>query len=340
MNNQSKKDNQDVAEKKTTLQEIEKKQALSMLEQILLIRRFEERAQEMYQQRKIGGFCHLCIGQEATVVGVAAAIREDDFLVTSYRDHGYGLLLGLSPEQCMAELFGKVDGCVKGRGGSMHFFNKDRNFLGGHGIVGGQIPVGTGAGFYAKYKQTEQVSLVLFGDGAVAEGTFHESLNLASIWNLPCVYIIENNKYGMGTDISRVSSGGRLFQKAQAYGMEGYEIDGMDVFEVYRRMSQIVKTCRETSRPVLVEIHTYRFRGHSVSDAATYRSKEELAKYKQSDPVLLTRSALEEAKWLTEAEFKAMDKKVREQVMRAIEFSEASPLPDLSTLQDQVYCEG
>ena len=339
MKNQTKKNIQGIFEKKLTLKGIEKKQALAMLEQILLIRRFEERAQEMYQQRKIGGFCHLCIGQEATAVGVVAAIREDDFLVTAYRDHGYGLLLGLSPEQCMAELFGKVDGCVEGRGGSMHFFNKDRNFLGGHGIVGGQIPIGTGAAFYAKYKQSDQISITLFGDGAAAEGTFHESLNLASIWDLPCIYIIENNMYGMGTDVSRVSSIAKLFHRAQAYGMEGYEINGMDVFEVYRNMSEIVKKCRETSRPVLVEIHTYRFRGHSVSDAATYRSKEELAKYKQSDPVVITKNALEEAEWLSQEEFKAMDKKVREQVMRAIEFANESPLPDISTLQDKVYCE-
>lgn len=322
------------------LEELGEEKCIAMLRMMLLIRRFEERTAEMYQQRKIGGFCHLYSGQEAIAVGTQFAKRKEDYLVTSYRDHGFALALGMSANECMAEMFGKVTGCVRGKGGSMHFFSKEHHLLGGHGIVGGQIPIGTGAGFRAKYLGTDQVSLTFFGEGAISQGAFHESINLASIWNLPCIYVIENNKYGMGTDVSRVVAIEELHERAHSYSMEGIPVNGMDVFEMYRVMKEVMEKVRKTSRPVLVEAKTYRFRGHSVSDPAKYRPKLELEAYKHADPIVGTRVTLEQAGWLTEEKYKKIDREVKEIVIQSIKFAEKSPEPDLSELQkDVLYSE-
>ncbi len=320
-----------------TLDELGKEVSIEMMRMMLLIRRFEERTTEMYQQRKIGGFCHLYIGEEAIAVGTAWAKKPDDYLVTSYRDHGFGLALGMSPNECMAEMFGKVTGCARGKGGSMHFFSKEKNFLGGHGIVGGQIPVGTGAGFRAKYLGTDQVSLVFFGEGAISQGSFYESVNLASIWNLPCLYVIENNRYGMGTDVSRVVAIEELYERASAFSIEGLAMDGMDVFECYRVMKDQAEKCRKTSRPVLIEAKTYRFRGHSVSDPGKYRSKIELEAYKHADPINRTRLTLTDIGWLNDDDFKKIDKEVKAIVIQSIKFADESLDPGLEELAQHVY---
>ena len=320
-----------------TLDELGQETALEMMRMMLLIRRFEERTTEMYQQRKIGGFCHLYIGQEAIAVGTVWAKKQDDYLVTSYRDHGFALALGMTPNECMAEMFGKVTGCARGKGGSMHFFSKEKNFLGGHGIVGGQIPVGTGAGFRAKYLGTDQVSLVMMGDGSISQGAFYESVNLASIWNLPCLYVIENNRYGMGTDVSRVVAIEELYERALTFSIEGMAIDGMEVFECYRVMKDQMEKCRKTSRPVLIEAKTYRYRGHSVSDPGKYRSKIELEAYKHADPINRTRSTLTDIGWINDEAFKKIDKDVKAIVIQSIKFAEESPEPDLEELGLHVY---
>lgn len=323
-----------------TLEELGQETAVDMLRKMVLIRRFEERTTEMYQQRKIGGFCHLYIGQEAIAVGTAWAKRTDDYLVTSYRDHGFALALDMTPNECMAEMFGKITGCARGKGGSMHFFSKEKNFLGGHGIVGGQIPIGTGAGFRAKYLGTEQVSLTFFGEGANSQGSFHEAVNLASIWNLPCIYVIENNKYGMGTDVSRVVAIEELHQRAAAFSMEGLSMNGMDVFECYRVMKEEITKCRKTSRPILIEAKTYRFRGHSVSDPGKYRSKIELEAYKHTDPIIGARLTLAEMDWLNDDEFKEIDKAVKAEVIQSVKYADESPLPGMEELKRHVYYEG
>lgn len=319
------------------VEDLGKEKCLKILRDMLLIRRFEERTAEMYQQRKIGGFCHLYNGQEAIAVSTCAAIQKDDYVVTSYRDHGFALALGMHPNELMAEMFGKITGCARGKGGSMHFFSKEKNFLGGHGIVGGQIPIGTGAGFRAKYLDTDQVSLAFFGEGAISQGAFHESLNLASIWSLPCLYVIENNKYGMGTDVSRVVAIEDLYERANAYSMEGVLMNGMNLFESYQTMKTCVDKVRKTQRPMLIEARTYRFRGHSVSDPAKYRSKLELEAYKMADPILGTRMTIEQMGWIDQDSFKAMDKEVRNEVIKSVQFAEESAEPDMSELKRHVY---
>lgn len=315
---------------RTALDHLGEQKLVQMYRQMFLIRSFEQRCEQMYQQRKIGGFLHLYMGQEALGVGFLAAIRPDDYVTTSYRDHGLALARGIPPGVCMAELFGKATGVSRGKGGSMHFYSREKNLLGGHGIVGGQIPVGTGAAFTAKYKGTDQVSLVFLGDGAVAQGTFHESLNMASLWHLPAIYIIENNQYGMGTAVSRAVAVHDMTLKAPGYAIEGIACDGMNILDCYAVMEDAVIQRRKTPSPLLIEAKTYRYRGHSISDPATYRKKEEVEHYQSVDPINHLKRVLAEKGWLDEGGAKEIEKAVRQEVLEAVEFADKSPEPDLS----------
>ena len=309
---------------------------LAMYRTMWLIRSFEQRCEQMYQQRKIAGFLHLYMGQEALGVGMLSAIRPDDYVATSYRDHGIALALGMTADACMAELFGKSTGCSAGRGGSMHFYSKEKNLLGGHGIVGGQVPVGVGAAFRAKYMKTDQVSLIFLGDGAVAQGTFHESLNIASLWNLPAFFIIENSQYGMGTSVARALSVRDLTLKAPGYGVEGVTVDGLNLLDCYAAMEDAVAARRATPSPVLIEAKTYRYRGHSISDPGLYRRKDEVEQYQRLDPIGQVRRLLGELGWLDDAQAAEIEKSVRDEVMRSVEFADASPEPDVSELTHHV----
>src|SRR5882724_3213996 len=247
---------------------------LKIFHQMLLMRRFEEKCAESYSLGKIGGFCHLYIGQEAVGVGAISALRDDDYVITSYREHGQAIAKGISPEAVMAELYGKAGGCSQGKGGSMHLFDASVNFMGGHGIVGGQIPLGTGLAFASKYQETDRVTLCFFGEAAVNQGAFHESLNMAQLWKLPCIYICENNQYGMGTSLARAMSLQNIAEKACAYSMESEFVDGMDVLAMRRATQRAIKRARENYLPTLIEARTYRYMGHSMSDPGNYRTRE------------------------------------------------------------------
>ncbi len=327
--------------------EIGKERLLKMYRQMLLIRRFEEQAEkqsgffrEGTQIKKIAGFLHLYIGQEAVQTGFYDHLDpKRDATVTSYRCHGLGILCGLDPKELMAELFGKVTGNVRGKGGSMHFFSKEKNMLGGHGIVGGQIPVGTGAAFTAKYKKTGGVSITFLGDGASPQGTFHESLNMAALWNLPAIYVIENNMYGMGTACTRASAVQDIAAaKAPGYNMASFTFDGLDLYASWKTAQQAIALAR-AGKPVLIEAKTYRYRGHSVSNAGTYRTKEEVDKYKQLDPIERIKADLVAEGWLTTAGVDQVEEQVMTQIMEAVKFSDESPEPPLSELTRHVYAE-
>lgn len=312
---------------------------LKVLKQMLLIRNFEIRAESAYQQGKVGGFFHSYIGQEAVQTAALEALGEKNWWIASYRCHALALLLGATPNEIMAELYGRSTGNAKGRGGSMHLYT-DR-MLGGFGIVGGQIPVAAGAAFTIKYKDIKgEVAVCFLGDGAVAQGAFHESLNLASLWDLPCIFVIENNLWGMGTAVDRAICVEKIAEaKAPGYNMKGYTFDGMDFFNCYAGFAELHKEVLETSRPVLIEVITERFRGHSISDPGLYRSKEELKKSQQRDPLVLLREELFGRGLLDEEEYKSMDKECREICVEALKFADESPWPDVSTLEEDVYKE-
>jgi pyruvate dehydrogenase E1 component alpha subunit len=310
---------------------------IDLYRQMLLIRRFEEKSAEVYSAGKIGGFCHLYIGQEAVAVGALSAIRKDDYVLTSYREHGHALAKGISPESVMAELYGKATGCSKGKGGSMHMFDKEVNFLGGHAIVGGQIPLATGVAFAAKYQETDQVTLCFFGEAAVNQGAFHESLNMAQLWKLPCIYICENNQYGMGTSLERAMSLRDIAQKACAYELASEFVDGMDVLAVREATARAVERARKESLPTLLEVRTYRFMGHSMSDPGNYRTRAEIEKYQERDPIKLLSSTLKEEKITDDKTLERIDKEVREQVEQAVRFAEESPLPAPEELYTDIY---
>jgi pyruvate dehydrogenase E1 component alpha subunit len=307
------------------------------LGRMLLIRNFELRAEAAYQQGKIGGFFHAYIGQEAIQTAAVQALGPNNWYATSYRCHALALLLGATPEELMAELFGRATGNAKGRGGSMHFFTE--RLLGGFGIVTGQVPIATGAGFTIKYKGSkDEVSICFMGDGAVPQGSFHESLNLASLWNLPCIYVIENNQWGMGTAVQRAVCVPNLAEdKAPGYNMKGYTFDGMDFFTCYGGFEHLYHEVIETERPVLIEVLTERFKGHSISDPGLYRTKENLKQVMQRDPIANMQHALLEAGIMTEDQMKALDKDMREKVLAAIDFADKSPWPDPQTLEEDVY---
>jgi pyruvate dehydrogenase E1 component alpha subunit len=312
---------------------------LALLEQMQLIRRFEEKAAEMYALGKIGGFLHLYIGQEAVAVGAMSTLRPEDYAIAGYREHGHILAKGGDPRRIMAELFGRRDGVSKGKGGSMHMFDRAINFLGGHAIVGGYLPIATGVGFAIRYEDRARVILCFFGDGSVPQGEFHESMNLAALWKLPVVFICENNRYAMGTAIQRALAQTDISKYAAAYAMAGEACDGMDVLAVRECVGRAVARARETKAPTLVEARTYRFRGHSMRDpaAAVYRTKDEVEEEKRRDPIVGLRERLRAAGALEEATWQALAERVEARVNDAVEFAEASPEPPAEWLTADVY---
>ena len=310
---------------------------LDFYRRMLLIRRFEEKAGQLYGMGLIGGFCHLYIGQEAVVVGMQAAAAAVDTLVTSYRDHGHMLACGMAPKGVMAELTGRRGGYSKGKGGSMHMFSREKNFFGGHGIVGSQVPIGTGLAFAHMYKGDGGVSHTYLGDGAINQGQVHEAFNMASLWKLPVVYIIENNKYGMGTSVERASATTELYRRGEGVGIPGVQVNGMDVGAVYRAAQDALQHARSGQGPMIVEMKTYRYRGHSMSDPAKYRPKEELAKMrKESDAIETLSLRLLEEKVVDETSLKDIDREVKAIITDAAEFAQQSPEPDPSELYTDI----
>ncbi len=310
-----------------------------------LIREFETRTAQAYQQAKIGGFCHVYSGQEACAVGTIAAVNHDDPIVTAYRDHGHALARGMTADACMAEMFGKVTGCAKGKGGSMHMFDKPNHLFGGHGIVGAQTPLGAGLAFAARYewevmgKGSKKVALCYLGDGALNQGAFHEAQNLAGLFNLPVIYIVENNGYSMGTSIERgTTMPDDLVLKAKGYGIKGIQIDGFDILNVYNEFKPLVDECRDLQRPGFVDLKTYRYQGHSMSDPQKYRGKDEVEEWKSKDSIAALASHLmTERSSLTEDDWKEMQKEIRETVKASLDFAESSPDPEPGELATDVY---
>ena len=312
------------------------------LRQMLLIRRFEEKAGEAYSLGKIGGFCHLYIGQEAVAVGSLAALQPGDYITCSYREHGHALARGMNPRVVMAELFGKAPGCSKGKGGSMHLFDASLGFLGGHGIVGGHIPLATGMAFAAKYRNTEQVAVCYFGEAAVNNGAFHEALNMAALWKLPCIYICENNRYGMGTALERASAIYDISERACSYDMANEVVDGQDVLIMHAAMERAVQRARGDKHPTLLEVRTYRFMGHSMSDPihGHYRTKEEVEDQRKRDPIAVWSQRLVAEGLMEDGAVKALDKEVLQEVNDAYQFADEAPDPEPGELWADVYAEG
>jgi len=314
--------------------------AREWLATMLLIRHFEERAGEMYAKAKVGGFLHLAIGEEATIVGSARALRVSDYLISTYRSHGQALVRGTPANSVMAELFGKQDGCCRGRGGSMHMFDFERRFMGGYGIVGGNLPIAAGIGLASSYQGNDDVTLCVFGDGASNQGTFGETMNLAALWKLPVVFMVTNNLFGMGTSIERHSAVTDLKVKGESLGVPGVECDGMDVVATHAVLLDAVRTAREEGRPVLVEAETYRFRGHSMSDPEEYRTKEQVAQWRKRDPIVTFGDRLEAEGVLNDGEREDLDAAALTIVDEATEFAEQSPFPDPTSLYEDVYVLG
>jgi pyruvate dehydrogenase E1 component alpha subunit len=311
-----------------------------ILQKMMLIRRFEERAGEMYAKAKIGGFLHLCIGEEATIVGSIDALRDSDYLLSTYREHGQALARGTSPNAVMAELFGRVDGCSKGRGGSMHLFDFERRFLGGYGIVGGNLPLAAGVALACDYQETDDVVLCMFGDGASNQGTFGETMNLVALWDLPIVFLVVNNQFGMGTALERHSAVTDLSQKSAGFGVPGRRCNGMDVLDVHACVSEALRSAREERRPQLVEAVTYRYRGHSMADPEEYRTKDEVEEWRRHDPIVTLRARLAEQGTLSDDDAEKMDEEAVATVDEAVEFADGSPFPDLDSLYDDIYVYG
>ncbi|HUB36583.1 MAG TPA: pyruvate dehydrogenase (acetyl-transferring) E1 component subunit alpha [Solirubrobacteraceae bacterium] len=311
--------------------------AREWLASMTLIRRFEERAGEMYARAKIGGFLHLSIGEEATIVGSARALREQDYLISTYRSHGNAIARGTPPERVMAELFGRVGGCCGGHGGSMHMFDYERRFMGGYGIVGGNLPIGAGIGLASDYLGRDEVTLCAFGDGASNQGTFGETLNLAALWRLPVLFMVVNNQFGMGTSIERHSAVTDLQRKGESLGVPGTSCDGMDVLDTHRVVSETLQRVREERRPLLVEAITYRFRGHSMADPEEYRTKEEVAHWRERDPIPQFGALLEAEGMLDDAGRERIEREAQERVERAVAFAEESPFPAPESLYEDVY---
>lgn len=308
-------------------------------ESMLLQRKFEEKAGQLYGMQKIRGFCHLYIGQEAVSSGMHTALREDDNVITAYRDHGLALVRGISANECMAELYGKATGCTKGKGGSMHFFSKEKRFFGGHGIVGGQIGLGAGIAFADQYLGNDRVTVTMFGDGAARQGILHETFNMAMLWKLPVIFICENNHYAMGTSVKRTSNVLDIYKLGLAYDMPGESVDGMDPEAVHNAIEKAAARARKNGGPTLLEIKTYRYRGHSMSDPAKYRTKEELEEYKLNDPIEKARKKLLDKKWATEADIEVINDRVKTIVDDCVTFAEESPLPEMSELYKDIYVE-
>lgn len=317
---------------------------IELLRTMVRIRRFEQTSLKHYQGDKIGGFLHLYIGQESVAVGSMSLLGENDHVITAYRDHGHALMAGMSMDECMAELFGKATGCSKGKGGSMHYFAPDKNYWGGHGIVGGQTPLGAGLAFALKYKGLEGCCLCYLGDGAINQGAFHESLNLASLWDLPVIYIIENNGYSMGTSQARSSAHPEegLAARAEGYNMEWDKIEGVSIYEIRAGVEKAVERAKKKSRPSIIEILTYRHKGHSVADANAekYRTKEEIQRYmEEHDPIEFWKQTLISEKVITEDDYKAINKEAGDEANAAADFALKSPFPEESEIFDDVYWE-
>jgi pyruvate dehydrogenase E1 component alpha subunit len=318
--------------------DLTKKEELEAYRLMLLIRRFEERAGQLYGMGLIGGFCHLYIGQEAVVTGLKMAMREGDQMITAYRDHGHMLAMDMSPRGVMAELTGRSGGYSKGKGGSMHMFSKEKNFYGGHGIVGAQVSLGTGLAFANRYRKNESVSLTFLGDGAANQGQVYESFNMAALWKLPVVYIIENNRYAMGTSVERASAQTDFSRRGLSFGIDGEQVDGMDVRAVKSAGDLALKWCRSGEGPIILEMLTYRYRGHSMSDPAKYRTKEEVQKMRtEQDPIEKVKARLLEKKWAREDDLKAIEREVRDIVADAAEFAQNDPEPKPAELWTDVY---
>jgi len=311
--------------------------AREWLTTMTLIRRFEERAGEMYARARIGGFLHLSIGEEATIVGSARALREQDYLISTYRSHGNAIARGTPPERVMAELFGRADGCSGGHGGSMHMFDLERRFMGGYGIVGGNLPIGAGIGLSSDYLGNDEVTLCSFGDGASNQGTFGETLNLAALWRLPVVFMVVNNQFGMGTSLGRHSAVTDLRRKGESLGVPGMRCDGMDVLDTYTVVAEALQRVREDRRPLLVEAVTYRFRGHSMADPEEYRTRQEVAQWRERDPIPRFGDLLQREGILDAGARELIEREAAERVERAVECAESSPFPPAESLYEDVY---
>ena len=322
------------------MQPAEQRDEVEMLWLMLLIRRFEERASQQYQAQKIGGFCHLYIGQEAVVAGAIAATRFDDYIITAYRDHAHALARGTSANACMAELFGKDTGCSRGLGGSMHFFDKEHHMYGGHAIVGAHVPLACGLAFACKYRNEDRVTLCFFGDGAINQGAFHEALNLAALFKLPVIFICENNLFAMGTSVERSTSLKQIVDRAEGYDIPGCVVDGMNFRHVRDTLSEVVESIRKDPHPAFVEVRTYRYRGHSMSDPASYRTKDQLEKYRLDDPITRLRAQLTREGKLTNEKFDELDKEAKQIALESVKFAEQSDEPPLEKLYDYTYVEG
>ena len=324
-----------------TAQAVQSGLHVDMLRHMLLIRRFEEKAAEAYALGKIGGFCHLYIGQEAVAVGSLSALRADDYAICSYREHGQALVRGIPPGAVMAELFGKATGCSKGKGGSMHLFDAKKRFMGGHGIVGGHIPLAAGIAFANKYQGGDQVCICYFGEAAVNIGAFHETLNMASVWKLPVIFLCENNRYGMGTAFERVAAVTDVVEHAKSYDMAAEAVDGMNVLTVYDATQRAVERARKGGDPTLLEVRTYRYMGHSMSDPlhGVYRTKDEVEEQKKKDPITQLAEKLKDEKVLDQAKLDAMDAEIHAEVDAAVKFADESPDPDPAELYNDVLAD-
>ncbi len=330
---------ENLATTKSSETKFSKETYLYWYELMLLLRRFEDKTGQLYGMQKIRGFCHLYIGQEALAAGCMTATRPEDFFITAYRDHGLALAKGISAKACMAELYGKATGCSKGKGGSMHFFGVEERFFGGHGIVGAQIGTGAGLAFAEKYKGTDNVSLTFFGDGAARQGILHETFNLAMTWKLPVIFICENNQYAMGTSVTRTSNVVDIYKLADAYDMPGDSVDGMNPEAVHDAVSRAVKRARNGDGPTLLEMKTYRYKGHSMSDPQKYRTKEEVEEYKEKDPIEISRLKLLNDFKVTEDEIETINERVRIEVEECVKFAEESPWPSDDELLKDVYVQ-
>jgi pyruvate dehydrogenase E1 component alpha subunit len=317
-----------------------KKESAGLLATMMLIRRFEEEAGRQYQKAKAGGFLHLAIGEEATIVGTTSVMRDEDYLIGTYRTHGHAIARGTDPKHVMAELFGREDGTSGGRGGSMHIFDLERRFMGGYGIVGGNLPLAAGLALSSEYKGEDAVTVCMFGDGASNTGNFGETMNLAALWSLPVVFLVENNLYGMGTSIERHSAVTDLSQKASSMGVPGERVDGMDVLAVRESVAEHIRLAREERQPTLVEAFTYRYRGHSAADPEVYREKEEVEEWQRKDPIENFARRLVEDGVLAEEDVERMREQAEESVLEAVKFADASPEPDLASLYDHLYVVG
>lgn len=318
---------------------LNKSQYLESYEKMLLLRRFEEKCGQLYGMGLIGGFCHLYIGQEAVITSIDLVKQAGDSTITSYRDHAHIILAGTDPKYVLAELMGKATGCSKGKGGSMHMFDRDNKFYGGHGIVGAQVPIGTGLAFAEKYQNTTNICFTFLGDGAVNQGQVYEAFNIAALWQVPALYIIENNQYSMGTSVARSTFITDLYKKGESFGIQGYKADGMSLESMYDYAQQATEFVRSGRGPIILEVNTYRYRGHSMSDPAKYRTKEEIESYKEQDALLRVKNTILLNNYASEERVKEIEKKVKDIVASAIEFSESSPLPDLEELYTNIYVD-